>query len=507
MVEPNPEEVQTFTDVGSVADWVGIPGPQASSVRASLFALFGLQGATHFRVLAAIPKEDFDRQLSEWRVLSASTEGGQSGAPSLAQLAQAGLWGRAARIAGGTQRRIQEVNENADLLLRQSGVSSAPDASVSPQSVRKVKLTHVIDQSSDVEADTLTQQAIDSAYARYDQLLGGEPPPDHEPSYDQLAGLFHTVNVMKLPPYVDFAVFGPHAIRTIRKLKLTGLVMNPSGQLTRIELVGPMNFDQWEACFNVFRTACVMLGLASYAALDAYKDHIKSYACTYSSETWTLLYQADTRARREQAQRIRRNSSKFSASPEGSERKVVDSDGITFDPSMPWEYVFRKLPKDFSFWKKEFESAAILITANINRPEASVTGEVPVASGSSNHITDPHSNSSGRGRGGNANGGAAPGNGGDPGKKRKRVRSRVPPGERVYETDDLGRNTRNRQGKEICFGFQDGSCNTLPCPRNPKFVHQCQICLSNAHGANQCSKNGKGKGKGKGKGGKDKYHG
>ena len=269
-----------------------------------------------------------------------------------------------------------------------------------------------------------------------------------------------------------------------------------------------MNFDQWESCFNVFRTACVMLGIASYAALDAYKDHIKSYAYTYSNETWTLLYQADTRARREHTHRIRRNASKFS-----TDAKVVDSDGIVFDPSMPWEYVFRKLPKDFSFWKKEFESAAILITANIYRPDASVTGEVPVAANSTMHISDPHLNVSGRGGGGGAGANAAASVGGDPSpkKRQKRPRSRLPPGSRVYETDDQGRSTRNRQGKEICFGFQDGSCTTLPCPRNPQFVHQCQICLSNSHGAHQCDRNNKkGKGKGKGKGGKGdkaKYHG
>ena len=57
-----------------------------------------------------------------------------------------------------------------------------------------------------------------------------------------------------------------HAIRMMRKLRLTGLVLGPSGELFRSEMAGPMTYDQWEACFMVFRWAMVMLEFASTSA-------------------------------------------------------------------------------------------------------------------------------------------------------------------------------------------------------------------------------------------------
>ena len=107
------------------------------------------------------------------------------------------------------------------------------------------------------------------------------------------------MSTLGLPPYVDFAVFGPHHIRIVHKLKFVGLVMNSAGLLMRTELKGPMNFPQWDSCYQVFRTACIMLDIISPAALDAYRDHIRRYANRFREECWALIYQADTRARRE----------------------------------------------------------------------------------------------------------------------------------------------------------------------------------------------------------------
>ena len=79
----------------------------------------------------------------------------------------------------------------------------------------------------------------------------------------QLSAMKHVVT-HGCVPYADFGVFGPHAIRMMRKLRLTGLIMlGPSGELFRSEMAGPMTYDQWEACFMVFRSAMVMLEFAS----------------------------------------------------------------------------------------------------------------------------------------------------------------------------------------------------------------------------------------------------
>ena len=82
----------------------------------------------------------------------------------------------------------------------------------------------------------------------------------------------------------------------------------------------------------------VLLDFASPSALDRYRDHIKQYAARFGSDCWALLYQTDTRARREFAARIRRRA--IRESPAG------------FVLTRPWEYVFKAIPREFEFWKK-----------------------------------------------------------------------------------------------------------------------------------------------------------
>ena len=63
----------------------------------------------------------------------------------------------------------------------------------------------------------------------------------------------------------------------------------------------------------------------------------------------------------------------------------------------------------------------------------------------------------------------------------------------------------------MCNAFQLGSCGGVDtagmCKKNPKFAHQCAVCLQSSHGASSCTrdkaeaKKGAGKGK-KGKKGK-----
>ena len=47
----------------------------------------------------------------------------------------------------------------------------------------------------------------------------------------------------------------------------------------------------------------------------------------------------------------------------------------------------------------------------------------------------------------------------------------------------------NNAGRELCKGFQRGSCLKALngyCSKNPKHAHQCAICLDNRHGAESC---------------------
>jgi hypothetical protein len=492
MVEPTVAESATFTNIGEILVWSGLRGDPADvdSESGSILNLFGAATADHHRVLGILSEADWNLVITQWRIAQQP--------PTPAQGAKAALLGRACRVSVGTQLRVEDLRIEAQAQLAAQAAAHLAQATavVAAPAVagKSIKLSQVVDQTSDEEARMLDQVAIRAAYARYDARLGGSPPPDHEPTYEQLSAMSH-LNALDGCPYVDFAIFGPHAVRIIRKLKLTGMCLNANGELFRSELSGPTSYEQWETCYMVFRTACIMLDIVTPAALDQYKDHIKQYSLRYQHVCWALLYQADTRARRELCERIRRTGmalfdSLAAGVPPG--QPVV----CEYNPNRPWEYVFRKLTQEFSFWKKELEDPAMLIlTHAVRHSDSAVTGESPIASRAQEHIADVASM---HGMGKNTQSSSQ-----SPKKKMAR------PAERQFNFDESGANTTNRRGLQLCPGFQTGACTGRTCPSDAG-AHQCSVCLQPTHGAKDHSsssgkggKGGKGKG-GKGKGGKNK---
>ena len=57
----------------------------------------------------------------------------------------------------------------------------------------------------------------------YEAREGGEPPEEYECSHEQLSCLKVLLSVSF---YVEFAVFGPHPVRSQRKLKFSGMVFD-----------------------------------------------------------------------------------------------------------------------------------------------------------------------------------------------------------------------------------------------------------------------------------------
>ena len=83
-------------------------------------------------------------------------------------------------------------------------------------------ITHVNDSSSKlIDFDT------HASYLRKSESLfgtGERPSPDTEPSAEQLSCLRVILDSCSVP-YVDFAIFGPHATRMQRKMKFVLLLM------------------------------------------------------------------------------------------------------------------------------------------------------------------------------------------------------------------------------------------------------------------------------------------
>ena len=166
-----------------------------------------------------------------------------------------------------------------------------------------VKLSQYVGQDVDGECEPMDTGALSVAYQRYTILFGGTrglPPPHKKPSPSQLAAVKHIA--MKAKPYVDFAIFGPYAERSARKIRLSGWTFDSNGVLRQTEIFGPPNLDAWVECYEVFETTCFMLEIIDMGPLIEYKSQFVNYCRVYDPRgvMWPFMYQQDTRARNEQ---------------------------------------------------------------------------------------------------------------------------------------------------------------------------------------------------------------
>eukprot|EP00969_Alexandrium_andersonii_P301718 13337384-Alexandrium_andersonii.AAC.1 len=97
-------------------------------------------------------------------------------------------------------------------------------------------------------------------FEQYRKHYGDYPSEEIGPTREQLSAVDQLVRSGSLP-YVDFSLFGPHGKRAERKVSHVAFTFNvASGTWIRQELPGPPNVDAWVTCWNVFKTAMLLLG-------------------------------------------------------------------------------------------------------------------------------------------------------------------------------------------------------------------------------------------------------
>ena len=313
---------------------------------------------------------------------------------------------------------------------------------------RKLKLSSIVDPTLDAEILQVGQEEIAEMFSKYKSKFGDVPSADVEPSADQISAIKQLLTSGALP-YIDMSIFGPHAIRSLRRSVFSSYTLNAvTGEWSKKESPGPATLQQWEKSFKTYNVAMLLLEAADAERLEGYLEHIKDLHAQFGQEAWGIIYRADVRMRSEFQERIRR---------------ALDEDPkYGYTRASPWSSVFAATVRESDFWSKEVATPATLLLAR-------------------NKQLAPEESSSQEGRP----------------QKRK---SRQPEGtqkkkaKRKYTGEDRSRwdaeqsrYSLNRKGIQICQKYNRGACgNGKPqsrCENNRS--HQCDKCLG-PHMAKDC---------------------
>jgi len=220
-----------FASLDDVSTWAQVPAAQLALFHAG----FGCGGGDGLRAIGAEPAADFDAfvdglVLADGNALSRSTRSSLK------------LFGRGCRLTtGSTLTRAQESAAAAALAFQ--NMAAAPVAA--PAVLGRtgvVKLSNFTDQGNADEVPAVTGVAIVASLVVYDDRMGEVPTEDSEPSSEQFTGIAHLISLHS-PPYADFSVFGPYAVRNRKRMHLNGFHMYENGTLQKCELFGPPNYE------------------------------------------------------------------------------------------------------------------------------------------------------------------------------------------------------------------------------------------------------------------------
>jgi hypothetical protein len=298
-------------------------------------------------------------------------------------------------------------------------------------------------------------------YARYIRIMDEKPGEDIAVTIEQLTAMRHVLDSGRAP-YADFSVWGPHGVRIQKRNAPSGAAMDTKGIMHDIEMYGPPTLEAWLQSYGVLETAFIMMDTVSRPNLAAYKKLIMRLGAQYGPKVWHLLYQADVRCRQELME-----ATQMELFVDYNTALALNQP-TTFQPSRPWDSVWAAVLKNSDWWKIQFETPALLVLTHTANLDSMVEGDAQVASGA---------NSSHQGH-------AGPATASQVGKPRKAGKPKPVGPQKVGQDGNMA---SNRKGKQLCQGFQNGSCRnsigtTNVCVVDGVSMHQCARCLATDHG-------------------------
>jgi len=319
-------------------------------------------------------------------------------------------------------------------------------------------------------------------------------------------------------PYVDFAVWGPFGCRSVKKHKCLGQMFNNAGVLVQLEIPGPATFNMWQASYNVFTNAMLLLNAADPVVLRSYQRHHERFYDRFGALSWAIQYQAHVRTFTELFGRIYREAL---ASYEEARSKHTGGDfQHPLDPARPWNHVLDYVVSDANeinrWWEQQMEKPAMMLINGTAQMRDLVGGDAPV------HLRAPPLAPPGVENtwvpdisGAGAAQPVPTPVGQRPPKRRATAQQPERAVRQKVHNVEGGVYTTSRSNYPLCSYFQQGKCQASVrgqfCPVFQDTMHLCNKCLSNEHGGDACTKTeistpnwvhkGKGKGQKKGKGG------
>ena len=239
--------------------------------------------------------------------------------------------------------------------------------------VSTIKVAQVMDQRFGEEITYLPNAEIQKMRARYIDAYDEPPSAEVACNKEQLACLKHALDSGR-EPYADLAVWGPYGTRMLKKSSVSGLNIMRDGTFMHVELFGPPNIELWTGCYDVLSTGCLMLGAVRRPQLAAYRKWICKLAAIYGTTVWHLLYQTDVRCRSELMQAV------FQDMLAAHNAAVMSGSPTDFDPTNPWDAVWKRVLEMKDWWNDEFERPAGLINIKMMNLGAALGGDVQIAS-------------------------------------------------------------------------------------------------------------------------------
>ena len=217
-----------------------------------------------------------------------------------------------------------------------------------------LKMSSLIDQADDSELLPPSNAELNKWHQNYVAIMGSQPDEAEEPSPNQLAALFKRVYVNDHPPYCDFGVWLPFERKMSKAHRFRVFTPLGDGSFLQKDLPGPASFQAWMASWRVFKTACLMLNVATLSSLETYSRHMEKLVLQWPT-AWGLIAAADDQARAEKMSRLRRG-----ILLDQSLGRQIPRD---WDPGAPWSCIFCELVKEGTFWNEKVHIPAAAWTA------------------------------------------------------------------------------------------------------------------------------------------------